>query len=95
MCTSELWLRVLILTGSLDGERLALGTLNELLADLLERGNLAGAEGDTDLVDFLQGDKLAIDAICECFVLFGRKGTNRALAEILLGLLERHFDRLN
>lgn len=43
----------MILTRSLDGERLALGTLNELLADLLERGNLAGAEGDTDLVDFL------------------------------------------
>lgn len=44
------------LTRSLDSERLALRTLNELLADLLERGNLAGAEGDTDLVDFLQGD---------------------------------------
>lgn len=45
----------MILTRSLDSERLALGPLNELLADLLERGDLAGAEGDTNLVDFLQG----------------------------------------
>jgi hypothetical protein len=42
------------LTRSLHGKRLALGTLNELLADLLEGSDLARAEGDTDLVHLLQ-----------------------------------------
>jgi hypothetical protein len=60
--------RIMILTRSLDSERLALGPLNELLADLLERGDLAGAEGDTNLVDFLHGPRLAIDAVCDSFV---------------------------
>lgn len=36
---------------ALDAQFLALGTLDQLLADLLERGDLAGSEGDADLVD--------------------------------------------
>jgi hypothetical protein len=43
------------LTWSLHGERLGLGPINELLADLFERGDLARGEGDADLVDFLLG----------------------------------------
>jgi len=39
--------------GTLDAEVLGLGTLNELGADLLEGGDLAGGQGDTDLVDLL------------------------------------------
>ena len=39
--------------GALDVERLGACALNQLLADLLERGDLARGEGDTDLVDFL------------------------------------------
>lgn len=39
--------------GALDLERLAASTVDELLADLLEGGNLAGGQGDTDLVDLL------------------------------------------
>lgn len=40
--------------GALDAEVLGLGTLNELGADLLESVYLAGGEGDTDAVDFLE-----------------------------------------
>lgn len=36
---------------ALDTELLALRTLNELLADLLERGDLAAGERNADLVD--------------------------------------------
>lgn len=36
--------------GSLDAEGLGLGTLNQLGAHLLERGDLAGGEGDTFLM---------------------------------------------
>lgn len=39
--------------GALDLEGLGAGTVNELLAHLLERGDLARGEGDTDLVDLL------------------------------------------
>lgn len=39
--------------GALSLERLGVGTVNELLADLLEGGNLAGGESDADLVDLL------------------------------------------
>lgn len=39
--------------GSLDKERLGASTVNELLADLLQRGDLARGQGDTNLVDFL------------------------------------------
>lgn len=40
--------------GALDTEVLALGTLDELGADLLEGLDLAGGQGDTDLVGLLQ-----------------------------------------
>jgi len=40
--------------GALDVERLGAGTLDQLLAHLLEGSNLARGEGDTDLVDFLE-----------------------------------------
>jgi hypothetical protein len=39
--------------GALDLEGLGAGTVDELLADLLEGGNLAGGQGDADLVDLL------------------------------------------
>jgi len=39
--------------GSLDPQLLALGSLQQLAADLLERGDLSAGEGDSDLVDFL------------------------------------------
>ena len=44
--------------GALDAEILGLGTVDELLADLLERVNLAGGEGDADLVGFLLRKKV-------------------------------------
>ena len=37
--------------GALDAEVLGLGAVDELLADLLEGRDLAGGEGDADLVD--------------------------------------------
>lgn len=37
--------------GALDAEVLVLGAVDELLADLLEGLDLAGGEGDADLVD--------------------------------------------
>lgn len=40
--------------GALDAQVLALGTLNELGADLLEGLDLAGGQGDTNLVGLLQ-----------------------------------------
>lgn len=40
---------------ALDLERLGAGTVDELRADLLQRGDLAGGEGDADLVDLLFG----------------------------------------
>ena len=39
--------------GALDAEVLALGTLDELLADLFEALDFARCQGDADLVDFL------------------------------------------
>ena len=39
--------------GALDAEVLGLGALEELVADLLEGLDLAGGEGDADLVDLL------------------------------------------
>jgi hypothetical protein len=41
---------------ALDTEILGLGALDELLADLLEGGDLSGGEGDADLVGFLRTD---------------------------------------
>ena len=40
--------------GALDLQGLGASTVDQLLADLLEGGNLAGGEGDADLVDLLQ-----------------------------------------
>ena len=40
--------------GALDLEGLGAGTVDELLAHLLEGGDLAGGQGDADLVDLLQ-----------------------------------------
>ena len=40
--------------GALDLQGLGARTVNQLLAHLLERGNLARGEGDADLVDLLQ-----------------------------------------
>lgn len=48
--------------GTLDLEGLGAGTVNELRAHLLEGGDLARREGDTDLVDLLYMRKrLALD----------------------------------
>jgi hypothetical protein len=44
--------------GALDTEVLGLGTLDELLADLLERGDLSAGQGDSDLVSFLRAQML-------------------------------------
>ena len=44
---------------ALDVQRLGAGTVNELLADLLEGLDLAGGEGDTDLVDLLYIDGIS------------------------------------
>lgn len=41
--------------GALDLQGLGASTVDQLLADLLEGGDLAGGEGDTDLVDLLLG----------------------------------------
>jgi hypothetical protein len=46
---------------ALDAEILRLGTLNELLADLLKRLNFAGGQGDSDFVDFLRN--VSIDTL--------------------------------
>ena len=40
--------------GAFDTEVLGLGTLNEFLANLLERCDLSACQGDADLVGFLQ-----------------------------------------
>ena len=48
--------------GTLDLEGLGASTVNELRAHLLEGGDLARGEGDTDLVDLLYMRKrLALD----------------------------------
>jgi hypothetical protein len=72
--------------GALDAEFFALGTLDELLADLLEGLDFAGGQGDADLVGFLS----------RMFVSrnlggAGQQRTNRAFAELLLWLLIGHF----
>ena len=40
--------------GALNTEILALGALNELLADLLQGSDLTAGQGNPDLVDFLR-----------------------------------------
>lgn len=46
--------------GALDLQRLGASTVDELGADLLEGGDLARGEGDTDLVDLLQRELVSI-----------------------------------
>lgn len=82
---------------ALDGELLGASTVDELLADLLEGGNLAGGQGDANLVDLLW-------EVVNTLVIHDQasKGAARAqhgartygtLAKILLGLLiGRHFE---
>ena len=73
--------------GSLNAQILALGTLDQLLADLLERLHLAGGEGDANLVDFLR--ILSVGAVAVEGILGGRAyGT---LAKVLFRLLVRHL----
>lgn len=43
--------------GTLDLEGLGASTLEQSSADRLKGGDLAGGEGDTDLVDLLNGEK--------------------------------------
>lgn len=75
--------------GALDLQRLGAGTVDQLLAHLLERGDLARGEGDADLVDLLY-EELVFDQRVAILRDVLRK-TYGALAEILLGLLERHL----
>jgi hypothetical protein len=52
---------------ALDAEVLALGTLDELGADLLEGRHLLGGKGDADLVDLLLKEKLLVGVdLCCC-----------------------------
>jgi hypothetical protein len=50
--------------GALDAELLVLGTVDELLADLLERLDVAGGEGDADLVDLGALAKVLLRLVC-------------------------------
>lgn len=52
--------------GALDGEVLALGTLEELGADLLEGGDLAAGQGDPDLVGLLYNGRKMNVLVYEC-----------------------------
>jgi hypothetical protein len=71
--------------GAFDAEFLALGTLDELLADLLEGLDFAGGQGDANLMGFLRKLSLA-----GCFLR--KRGKNYgAFAELLLWLLVGHF----
>ena len=71
--------------GTLDAELLVLGTVDELLADLLEALDVAGGEGDADL-EPQSVNGLARIALGEtCLVDLG------TLTEVLLGLVVRHL----
>jgi hypothetical protein len=50
--------------GALDTEFLVLGTVDELLADLLERLDVAGGEGDADLVDLRTLAEVLLRLVC-------------------------------
>lgn len=81
--------------GALDLQGLATGTVDELGADLLKGGDLAGGEGDADLVDLLYSRtmNILVSASFSSVLSIGiMLVTYGALAEILLGLLERHFE---
>ena len=71
--------------GALDAKLLVLGTVDELLADLLEALDVAGGEGDADL-EPQSVNGLARIALGEtCLVDLG------TLTEVLLGLVVRHL----
>ena len=54
--------------GALDAELLVLGTVDELLADLLERLDVAGGEGDADLVDLGALAEVLLRLVCVLLV---------------------------
>lgn len=79
--------------GALDAEVLVLGALDDLSADLLEDVDLAGGEGDADLVALLHG---RVSKIVRFGFFRGRRvrrgsKTYGSLSVVLLGLLVRHF----
>lgn len=83
--------------GALDAEILALGALDELLADLLESGDLSAGQGDADLVSFLwrnvsrcRGTKGQNFADRELKLLRWAQ-TYWAFAKLFIRLLVRHF----
>ena len=50
--------------GALDAELLVLGTVDELLAHLLERLDVARGQGDTDLVDLGTLAEVLLGLVC-------------------------------
>jgi hypothetical protein len=71
--------------GTLDAELLVLGTVDELLADLLEALDVARGEGDADLEAQSVYGFVHIQQTQTCLVDLG------TLAEVLLGLVVRHL----
>lgn len=60
--------------GTLDLEGLGASTLDQSSADGLKRGDLAGGEGDTDLVDLLYSRKSEL--LAHCFLNLSRQNRN-------------------
>ena len=54
--------------GALDAKLLVLGTVDELLADLLKRLDVAGGEGDADLVDLGALAEVLLRLVCALLV---------------------------
>lgn len=71
--------------GALDAELLVLGTVDELLADLLEALDVAGGEGDADLEAQSVHSLVRLEHTATYLVDLG------ALAEVLLALVVRHL----
>lgn len=66
--------------GALDGQVLALGALDQLGADLLEGLDLAGGQGDADLVGLLYNDNKNIGMLAKiCSLLLRLWNSPRAL----------------
>lgn len=92
--------------GALDAQVLALGALDDLGADLLEDVDLAGGQGDTDLVGLLSRASVsrllrfwAVPSTSDQGDRLGGAPSSRGityggLAVVLLGLLVRHFEKL-
>lgn len=89
--------------GTLDTQLLALGSLKELRADLLERSDFSASKGDPNLVDFLLHNISALIRSSHTVVCSSRAHEDgeahaqcaayRSLTEILLWFLERrHSD---